>query len=183
MKFLNEFTPQHGYSLMAKNSKKRKADGILHCVYLQCNCGGQYQSWIDENSRIQNRQTKLSGCPFRLVLRLGDDEEWHLDLSESQHNHEPSPPSTHPTLHQEEVEARSQEIEAQINIGLNTGKIVSTIHKHDVSSSIKSQDIYKKRQKCIMSSLMGEPLSRHCSVLSQKMETGVSFIKQMRLII
>jgi hypothetical protein len=71
----------------------------------------EYRSRIDEDHRVRKGQTKLAGCPFRLVLRLGQNDEWHLDLTDSRHNHHPSPPSTHQTLRRQE---KGSQVEAQL---------------------------------------------------------------------
>jgi len=147
MRFLNDFTSCHGYSLTTKNSKKRKSGNVLHRVYLQCSRGGEYRSRIDEDHRVRKGQTKLAGCPFRLVLWLGQDDEWHLDLTDSRHNHHPSPPSTHPTLRRQEMEEKGSQVEAQLKAGMNTGQILSAIYNEDDSSAIKPRDIYNKCQK------------------------------------
>jgi hypothetical protein len=143
---INNFTGLHGYALTRKRSKNDKL-GNMKTVYLRCNRGGIYKTRIGEGDRKRNKCTRSGGCPFDAVLRYSKELlTWSLDIRDPAHNHEPAPPSTHPSLRRQELTARAAQIEAQISLGAPTRQILSGIYQ-EAQSSLKAQDIRNLRKK------------------------------------
>ena len=143
---INNFTGLHGYALTKKRSKNDKL-GNQKTVYFRCNRGGTYRTRIGDGDRKRNKSSRSGGCPFDAVLRYSKELlTWSLDVRDPAHNHEPAPPSTHPSLRRQELTAKAAQIEAQISLGAPTRQILSGIYQ-EAQSSLKAQDIRNLRKK------------------------------------
>jgi hypothetical protein len=145
MEAINIFTGLHGYALTKKRSKNDDF-GNPKVIYLQCNRGGTFNTRIEKEDRKRKRSIRSIGCPFDAVLRFSKELlSWSLEIRDPTHNHEPSPPSTHPSLRRQELNAKAARIEAQIALGMPTRQVLSGIEK-EARSSLKAQDIRNLRK-------------------------------------
>ena len=91
---INNHAKRQGYALFKRQTVKKA--GILRYCYLQCDRGGQNRPSQSRGLRISTTRKIDCGFKARATLRL-DDQQWHLEILEDQHNHGASPdPVAHP---------------------------------------------------------------------------------------
>ncbi|THC87860.1 hypothetical protein EYZ11_012691 [Aspergillus tanneri] len=120
IEFINEFGEQNGFAVTIKTSKTKKNNrSVKQAVYLKCDRGGNYENRVQDNSQRQRHgSTRLTGCPFSIVLHRQRDDSWKARIRENYHNHEPSPISTHPVLRKHKISQNADNIKAQFKNGL-----------------------------------------------------------------
>ena len=147
MEYINNFTRDYGYALTTARSKRDKGDGEIKVIYLHCDRSGIYRSRINEETRVRQKSSRLSDCPFRAALRRRKGVDyWTLEVTNEQHNHGPAPVHTHPTLRHMDLEARAPQIQGQLASGIHPRQIINAAMREDVDSLIP-RDIYNFRQK------------------------------------
>jgi hypothetical protein len=111
IKAINDLGLVHGYAVVIQRSKKTKGSRAkVKKVQLQCDRGGNYTPMLDEASRKRKTTTIALGCPFNISLRLQDNGLWLLTVANNLHNHEPSPPTAHPTHRKQEFNRYEEKI-------------------------------------------------------------------------
>lgn len=112
---INSFARPHGYAVTTRRSKfTQKGKGIKKTVFLCCDRGRKVTEQPEDppQAKRRNTSTLALGCPFMIVLRLDlQSGIWHTTVSNSTHNHEPSPPSTHPAQRALELTHKKDKVE------------------------------------------------------------------------
>lgn len=139
---INELMKEAGYAVSTKRSSKDPRTGRYTQVVLQCDRGGTYKSKIDDADRQRVTTSKCVGCPFRLTLRRAlKAAAWHLTVECTQHNHAPSPPTTHRAQRIDELKRHAPLIRALLESRVTTRQIVSTLRNMDPKSCVLPMDI------------------------------------------
>ena len=98
----------------------------------------------------RNTTTLALACSFEVVLRKDlQTGLWRLTIedSKSQHNHQPSPASTHYAQRNIERECKRDEIENALRQGRTTRQILTELREADPDSILTPQNIYNWRRK------------------------------------
>ncbi|KAL1989780.1 hypothetical protein VTN49DRAFT_6977 [Thermomyces lanuginosus] len=112
------FTASHGYAIIRERSILK--NGEVCKVYLRCDRGGDYTLPVAPGRvRKRNRGTRQTNCPFsgylRFFKRIG---RWEFVVRNPQHNHQPSPPITHPSLRARALRKHEETIRQQLDMGM-----------------------------------------------------------------
>jgi len=113
---LNTFTGPDGWALTSFRTEKKKDEVVK--VFLHCDRGGTYRSRVNEDFRRCGTASRQVGCPFDVVLRhfvaFGG---WKLRIRNADHNHDPAPPITHPSLRRAAMKEHNDEIRVKARTG------------------------------------------------------------------
>ncbi|OGE46879.1 hypothetical protein PENARI_c095G04295 [Penicillium arizonense] len=152
---INAFGRAHGYAVAILRSKITKR-GVKKTVRLCCDRSRRVRPDDGPDGPTRKRQTTSLAieCPFLISLRL-QEGRWNLTVENQHHNHEPSPPLTHAPHRMKELNTKASNIEKQLEQGLSTRHILTSIRKDDQDSCLIARDIYNFRRKLHMEFLAG----------------------------
>jgi hypothetical protein len=153
---INTFARDYGYAVSTRNSKHTKT-GVRKTVRLCCDRGRAYRPRQEASSRIRKTTTLAIECPFIVSLRLQQDttNTWLLTHENTQHNHGPSPPSTHQAHRGQEITQKASNIDHSIRQGYTTRQILTSLREEDPRSALIARDIYNRRKKISIEFLAG----------------------------
>lgn len=159
---MNTYASPHGYAptILRSRYTKRK---VKKTVYLCCDRGRKpkaYADHVDEAPhanfnrawprKCRNTTTLALACLFEVVLRKDlQTGLWRLTIEDSkpQHNHQPSPASTHYAQRNIERECKEDETENELRQGRTTRQILTELREADSESIPTSRAIYNWRRK------------------------------------
>ncbi|OGE47089.1 hypothetical protein PENARI_c066G04429 [Penicillium arizonense] len=151
---VNAFAREHGYAVSIFRSIAKK--GVKKIVQLCCDRGRTLRARPDNGPERKRQTTSIAiNCPFLLRLRLQEDGRWKLTVDKQEHNHEPSPPSTHVAQRKQELSTKVPVIKQQLQQGLSTRHILTSIRKEDEESCLTARDVYNLRRKLHIEFLAG----------------------------
>ncbi|KAJ5251596.1 hypothetical protein N7489_002006 [Penicillium chrysogenum] len=94
---INLLARPHGFAVSTLRSKTTKR-GVRKTVRLYCDRGRMQRNRRPDGDPERKRQTTTLAieCPFTVSLRLNQETNlWHITIKNLEHNHGPSPASTH----------------------------------------------------------------------------------------
>jgi hypothetical protein len=142
---LNAFTGPNGWALTSFRTEKKKDEVVR--VFLHCDRGGTYKSRVNEDFRRRGTTSRQVGCPFDAVFRhfvaFGG---WKLRIRNTDHNHGPAPPITHPSLRRAAMKEHNDEIRVEARTRLQSTKIMRRLKEQDLDIPILTRDIFNDRQ-------------------------------------
>lgn len=144
---INDFIRPYGYTVTSRRSITRK--GVKKTVYLRCDRGFKPPS--EDRSppkKRPNTTTMANECPLAITLRLDRiSGRWRLTVENNSHNHEPSPPSTHPAQRALELKHKQTQVDNALNLGRSTRQVLIELYEDDPDTALKPRDLYNKRWK------------------------------------
>ncbi|KAJ5700961.1 hypothetical protein N7493_012007 [Penicillium malachiteum] len=140
---INTFARGEGYAVVKARSKPSKK-GELRLISLRCDRGGKYEG----QPRSRNTSTRALRCPFAVSLRRQlPSKDWLLVHANVTHNHEPSPPSTHPVHRRADLRAHQAEIDRYLRLTpLTTQQILLLLKDANPDICLQARDIYNRRR-------------------------------------
>src|SRR2546423_13662105 len=154
---------QHGYCFRLYRSRPTHSAVKTRYSY-ECDKSGTYRS----QATIRSTGTRKTGCPFKLVIfnmKTEEDEQandqWRLEVTNSEHNHEPSlHPSAHHVYHKRKV-AETGTIQSMTHAGTRPMEILTALRQQDPDTLITAQNIRNDRVKMRTEQLDGRSQLRH----------------------
>jgi len=154
---LRDHGMQHGYGFHIKRTKPHNSD-IKTRYYYECDKSKIYQSKASSRST----STRTTGCPFKLVIfkmkskeeEQGNDQ-WRLEVTNPEHNHEPSlHASAHPVYHRRTA-AETDTIRSMTRAGSRPTQIQTALQQRNPDTLVTAKDIRTERKKMKMEHLNG----------------------------
>ena len=154
IELLNTHGCDNGYAVNKKQVKKVKSGSHVKSVWIKCDRGSQYASHIEEGQQKRKTSTIKTDCPFEIITRL-QDSLWCVEVKDHHHNHNPSPATTHVSIHRQQVAENATQIKAQLQIGLPTHHIITSLQQIGATGII-DRDIYNLRHQAQQEFLDGK---------------------------
>ena len=140
---------QHGYGFHLYRTRPPYSDVKTRYNY-ECDKSKTYQS----KATVRRTATRTTGCPFKLVIfkmKREDDEQtndqWKLEVTSSEHNHEPSlHPSAHHVYHKRKV-AETDTIRSMTRAGSQPMQILTALRQQDPATLLTADNIRTDRKK------------------------------------
>lgn len=144
---VNNAIKSAGYAVTVSRTGKTRG-GMPRYMGLHCDRGGKYVPHVTAENRKRNTSTKRLNCPFKLTVRCNQDTQtWHMTVECAQHNHPPSPPSTHSSQRRKELETMKPFIISQMELQVPTRHILTGLRAINPSCCIRARDINNQRLK------------------------------------
>ncbi|OQD67366.1 hypothetical protein PENANT_c317G11027, partial [Penicillium antarcticum] len=153
-----------GYAVVKRRTKSNATDG-LYIVVLRCDRGRRPDSSRAASPELPVANTALSrpsrqtftsmtGCEYGLNLRLQRETGlWRLQVDHGEHNHEPGPQSTHPTLRRRALEPHLDTLDPLIRQGIPPRQIISLLASQGIH--LRPADIYNRARRLLQELLAG----------------------------
>lgn len=146
---LKEHGLHNGYGFRLKNSRPY-GSASRTWYYYQCDKAGTYKS----QATVKKTATRATGCQFRVII-LQKDQQWKLEVKDSEHNH---PPSLNPSAHnvyRKRTQSQKETIQAMSQAGIAPKQILTAIRHEDPDTFIAATDIRNDR-KVLRSNFLGD---------------------------
>lgn len=134
---------QQGYAIVIARSRFNR-------LWLKCDRGGVYENrrnLTPEQRKRKRSDSRLLGCPFRMLAVVRKDGVWRVSTENAEHNHDPSEDlSVHPTLRRLS-EAQSQKVNEMTEAGNSPAETLEELRKVWPDIKVLTRDIYNARKK------------------------------------
>lgn len=132
-----------GYAIVIARSRFNR-------LWLKCDRGGVYENrrnLTPDQRKRKRSDSRLLGCPFRMLAVVRKDGVWRVSTENPEHNHEPSEDlSVHPTLRRL-TEAQSQKVNDMTEAGNSPAETLEELRKIWPDIKVLTRDIYNARKK------------------------------------
>ena len=134
---------RQGYAIVIARSRFNR-------LWLKCDRGGVYENrrnLTPEQRKRKRSDSRLLGCPFRMLAVVRKDGVWRVTTENPEHNHDPSEDlSVHPTLRRL-TEAQSQKVNEMTEAGNSPAETLEELRKLWPDIKVLTRDIYNARKK------------------------------------
>ena len=138
-----EWAAHQGYAIVIARSRFNR-------LWLKCDRGGRYENrrGLTPDQRKRKRgDSRLLGCPFRMVAIVRKDGIWKVTTENATHNHGPSEDlSMHPTLRRL-TEGQVQLVNHMTDAGNSPAEIMDELKQRWPEIKVLTRDIYNARKK------------------------------------
>ena len=138
-----DWAARQGYAIVIARSRFNR-------LWLKCDRGGVYENrrnLTPEQRKRKRSDSRLLGCPFRMLAVVRKDGVWRVTTENPEHNHSPSEDlSVHPTLRRL-TEAQSQKVNEMTEAGNTPGETLEELRKTWPDIKVLTRDIYNARKK------------------------------------
>ena len=142
---VNEHARNEGYAVVKERTKKRKS-GQVYKIYLKCDRGGTYVDKSKPGQRTRDIGTRLTGCPFSITANLQENDQWLLEIRNSEHNHPSIDACGHP-IHRHLTETAKTSVANVTAAGIEPRQILSSLRLETSESLVSARDVYNSRAK------------------------------------
>ena len=146
---------RQGYAIVIARSRFNR-------LWLKCDRGGLYENrrnLTPEQRKRKRSDSRLLGCPFRMLAVVRKDGVWRVSTENSEHNHDPSEDlSVHPTLRRL-TEAQSQKVNEMTEAGNSPAETLEELRRIWPDIKVLTRDIYNARKKYKAQKEMAEAAS------------------------
>ena len=143
MEGVREWSANQGYAVVIARSRFNR-------IWLKCDRGGNYENRrnITPDQRKRKRgESRLVGCPFKIVASIRKDGTWHLETENQEHNHEPSGDlSVHPTFRRM-TEDQLRKVHEDLENGNTPAETLEDLRKIWPDIKVLTRDVYNARKK------------------------------------
>lgn len=143
MEGVKEWSANQGYAVVIARSRFNR-------IWLKCDRGGTYENRrnITPDQRKRKRgESRLVGCPFKIVASIRKDGTWHLETENPEHNHEPSEDlSLHPTFRRM-TDEQLQKVHDGVENGVTPAETLEELRKLWPDIKVLTRDVYNARKK------------------------------------
>ena len=140
---VKDWAADQGYAVVIARSRFNR-------LWLKCDRGGTYENRrnLTPDQRKRKRgESRLLGCPFKMLASVKKDGVWHVETEISDHNHGPSEDlSQHPTLRRM-TEEQLQKVHEMCDSGHSPAETVETLRRSWPDIKVLTRDIYNARKK------------------------------------
>lgn len=138
-----DWAAHQGYAIVIARSRFNR-------LWLKCDRGGRYENrrGLTPDQRKRKRgDSRLLGCPFRMVAIVRKDGIWKVTTENATHNHGPSEDlSMHPTLRRL-TEGQVQLVNHMTDAGNSPAEIMDELKRRWPEIKVLTRDIYNARKK------------------------------------
>lgn len=138
-----DWAAHQGYAIVIARSRFNR-------LWLKCDRGGRYENrrGLTPDQRKRKRgDSRLLGCPFRMVAIVRKDGIWKVTTENATHNHGPSEDlSMHPTLRRL-TDAQVQLVNDMTDAGNSPAEIMEELKRQWPEIKVLTRDIYNARKK------------------------------------
>lgn len=138
-----DWAAHQGYAIVIARSRFNR-------LWLKCDRGGRYENrrGLTPDQRKRKRgDSRLLGCPFRMVAIVRKDGIWKVTTENATHNHGPSEDlSMHPTLRRL-TEGQVQLVNDMTDAGNSPAEIMEELKRQWPEIKVLTRDIYNARKK------------------------------------
>ncbi len=138
-----DWAAHQGYAIVIARSRFNR-------LWLKCDRGGRYENrrGLTPDQRKRKRgDSRLLGCPFRMVAIVRKDGIWKVTTENATHNHGPSEDlSMHPTLRRL-TEGQIQLVNEMTDVGNSPAEIMEELKRRWPDIKVLTRDIYNARKK------------------------------------
>lgn len=132
-----------GYAIVIARSRFNR-------LWLKCDRGGTYENRrnLTPDQRKRKRgDSRLLGCPFKMIAACRKDGSWNVDTEVPDHNHEPSDDlSAHPTLRRM-TDHQLQKVHEMCDAGKSPADTLEQLRRLWPDIKVLTRDIYNARKK------------------------------------
>ena len=149
-----EWAADQGFAIVIARSRFNR-------IWLKCDRGGSYENRRNitpEQRKRKRGESRLLGCPFKMVASVRKDGSWHVETEIPDHNHEPSGDlSAHPTLRRMTNE-QLQKVSDMCDNGNTPSETIEELRRLWPDIKVLTRDIYnaRKKHKTIQEQAMAE---------------------------
>ena len=138
-----DWAASQGYAIVIARSRANR-------LWLKCDRGGNYENRrnLTQDQRKRKRgESRLLGCPFRMLATAKKDGTWRVETDTAEHNHGPSEDlSMHPTLRRMN-EAQLAKVHQMFDVGRSPAETVEELKRTWPEIKVLTRDIYNARKK------------------------------------
>ena len=138
-----DWAASQGYAIVIARSR-------LNRLWIKCDRGGTYENRrnITQEQRKRKRgDSRLLGCPFRMLATVKKDGRWRVETESAEHNHPPSEDLTsHPTLRRM-TQSQLEKVHEMFEAGRTPADTVEELKKIWPSIKVLTRDVYNARKK------------------------------------
>ena len=138
-----EWAAGQGFAVVIQRSRFNR-------IWLKCDRGGSYENRrnITPDQRKRKRgESRLLGCPFKMVASVRKDGTWHVVTENPGHNHDPSGDlSAHPTLRRM-TDEQQQKVADMCDNGNTPQETIEELRRMWPDIKILTRDVYNARKK------------------------------------
>lgn len=138
-----DWTARQGYAIVIARSRPNR-------LWLKCDRGGSYENRrnLTQDQRKRKRgESRLLGCPFRMLATVKKDGTWRVETDNPEHNHGASDDlSMHPTLRRMNEEQLAK-VHQMFDAGRSPAETVEELKATWPNINVLTRDIYNARKK------------------------------------
>lgn len=138
-----DWSSGQGYAVVIARSRFNR-------LWLKCDRGGTYENRrnLTPDQRKRKRgDSRLLGCPFRMLATCKKDGVWRVETDVSEHNHGPSDDlSAHPTLRRM-TDEQLQRVKDMCDAGKSPAETLEELRASWTDIKVLTRDIYNARKK------------------------------------
>ena len=140
---VKDWAADQGYAVVIARSRFNR-------LWLKCDRGGTYENrrnlTADQRKRKRG-ESRLLGCPFKMLATVKKDGVWHVETEIPDHNHGPSEDlRQHPTLRRM-TEEQLQKVHEMCDSGNSPAETIEVLRRSWPDIKVLTRDIYNARKK------------------------------------
>lgn len=161
-----QWAAQQGYAIVIARSRFNR-------LWLKCDRGGQYENrrnLTPEQRKRKRSDSRLLGCPFRMLAVVRKDGVWKVSTENPDHNHGPSDDlSQHPTLRRL-TEEQSAKVNEMTEAGNSPAETLEELKRLWPGIKVLTRDIYNARKKYKAQKEMAELAAKNADASEEQQE-------------
>ena len=161
-----QWAAQQGYAIVIARSRFNR-------LWLKCDRGGQYENrrnLTPEQRKRKRSDSRLLGCPFRMLAVVRKDGVWKVSTENPEHNHGPSEDlSQHPTLRRL-TEEQSVKVNEMTEAGNSPAETLEELKRIWPGIKVLTRDIYNARKKYKAQKEMAEIAAKNADIVEEQQE-------------
>jgi len=138
-----DWAADQGYAIVIARSRFNR-------LWLKCDRGGKYENrrnLTPDQRKRKRSDSRLLGCPFRILAVVRKDGIWKVHVEVAEHNHGPSEDLTqHPTLRRL-TEDQSQKVNEMMDAGNTPAETIEELRRLWPTIKLLTRDVYNARKK------------------------------------
>ena len=138
-----DWAASQGYAVVIARSRFNR-------LWLKCDRGGNYENRrnLTPDQRKRKRgESRLLGCPFKMLATCKKDGIWRVDTDNPEHNHGPSEDlSAHPTLRRM-TDEQVKKVHDMCDAGKSPAETLDELKATWPDIKVLTRDIYNARKK------------------------------------
>ena len=150
-----DWAADQGYAIVIARSRFNR-------LWLKCDRGGKYENrrnLTPDQRKRKRSDSRLLGCPFRVLAVVRKDGIWKVQVEIGEHNHGPSDdPTQHPTLRRL-TDDQSQKVNEMMDAGNTPAETLEELRRIWPSIKVITRDVYNARKKYKMQKDLAEQAS------------------------
>ena len=140
---VKDWAAEQGYAVVIARSRFNR-------LWLKCDRGGSYENRrnLTPDQRKRKRgESRLLGCPFKMIASVKKDGTWHVETDNPEHNHGPSDDlSAHPTLRRM-TDTQLQKVHDMCDSGNSPSETMEELRRLWPDIKVLTRDVYNARKK------------------------------------